>query len=142
MDPASLRSAGWTAIELESFSGQVAPLWIHGTGAEITVGFFAEARHTNNHIHTIHGGALMTFADVALGYAVVQALGAANCATAQLQIHFVAAAKKGEFISCRPEIVRRSAQLVFMRGLIVAGEKTVASVDGIWKVLEPRTARA
>jgi uncharacterized protein (TIGR00369 family) len=142
MDPVQLKSAGWTTIEVGGFSGQVGLLWVHGTGADSKVGFFAEARHTNNHIGTVHGGALMTFADIALGYAVVQALGASNCATAQLQTHFVAAAKSGDFISCKPEVIRRSSQLVFMRGLIAVGEKTIASVDGIWKVLEARSPAA
>ncbi len=139
MDPAHLKSAGWTTIEVGGFSGQIGLLWVHGTVADTTVGFFAEVRHTNNHIGTVHGGALMTFADIALGYAVVQTLGASNCATAQLQTHFVAAANPGDFITCRPEVVRRSSQLVFMRGLIAVGEKTIASVDGIWKVLEARS---
>lgn len=40
--------------------------------------------------------------------------------------------------TCRAEVVRRSAQLVFMRGLILAKQRVVVSVDGIWKVLEAR----
>ena len=122
----------------EGFSGVVGPLWRRGTGTELVIGFIAGAPHGNEHLGTVHGGVLMTFADVAFGFGVVQALGNANCATAQLQLHFVAAGRTGEFITCRPEVIKRTSQLVFMRGLIAAGEKTIASADGMWKVLEPR----
>ena len=48
----------------------------------------------------------------------------------------MAGGRTGEFITCTPELVRRSRQLIFMRGLLCAGERTLASADGIWKVLD------
>jgi acyl-coenzyme A thioesterase PaaI-like protein len=42
----------------------------------------------------------------------------------------------GGFLTCRPELIRRTSQIVFMRGLIKAGERTVASADGLWKLLD------
>lgn len=138
MNPTALKADGWTSSEPGAFSGIVGSLWARGSGAEATYGFIAEARHSNGHLGTVHGGMLMTFADIALGCAVVAALGAPTCATASLQLQFVAAARAGDFITCRPEIIRRTSQLLFLRGLITVGDKTVASADGIWKVLEPR----
>lgn len=85
MTPADLQSAGWTTREFEGFTGQLGTLWMRSTGPERVVGFFVDARHTNNHLGTCHGGAIMTFADVALGFGVAGALGHVNCATAQLQ---------------------------------------------------------
>jgi acyl-coenzyme A thioesterase PaaI-like protein len=120
------------------FSGTVGALWLHHEGSQRVVGFFSEERHCNNHLGTVHGGVLMTFADIGLGVAVVDALGGPYCATAQLQIQFVATAPTGAFIICRPEIVRRTSQLFFMRGLITVDDRTVASADGIWKVFEPK----
>ncbi|MND00386.1 hypothetical protein D3C83_189790 [compost metagenome] len=58
--------------------------------------------------------------------------------TAQLQAQFVSSAQAGDFIVGRPEIVRCTRQLVFVRGLITVGEKTIASAEGIWKLLEPK----
>ena len=138
MDPTSLKSAGWTPLETGGFSGLIGPFWMRGAGADRVIGFIAESRHGNNHLGTVHGGALMTFADISLGYAVVNALGGANCVPVQLQTQFVSSARMGEFITCRAELVRHSSQLVFMRGLISAGDRTVASADGIWKVLKPK----
>jgi uncharacterized protein (TIGR00369 family) len=138
MTPAELQAAGWTAHNIEGFSEQLDTIWARGIGATREVGFLVTSRQINTHIGTCHGGALMTFADTAFGFAVVDVLGAMNCATAQLQFHFVAAARVGDFVVCKPEVVRRGGQLVFVRGLLSVGDKTVASADGIWKALELR----
>lgn len=138
MDIASLEADGWNILEVGGFSGLVGPYWWRGTGSEAVIGFIAEKRHAN-HIGTVHGGMLMTFADVALGFGAVRDLGAPLCATVQLALQFVATAKLGEFVTCRPEMVRRTEQLLFVRGLVCTGDKTVASADGIWKVLRSAT---
>lgn len=136
VEPAVLEAAGWSASVLDSFSGQLGRVWTRGRVAEGTleVGFQASEAHSNGHMGTVHGGLMMTFADVALGMGVAEALGAPNCVTVSLQVQFVAAAQIGDFVTCRPEVVRRATQLMFMRGLITVGDRTVATADGIWKV--------
>lgn len=136
MDEATLRREGWEALELSGFSAVAGPFWIRREGTRRQVGFIADAHHTNAHMGNVHGGMLMTFADVGLGLAVVDAIGGYNCVTAQLQVQFVSRAVVGAFVICHPEIVRQTRQLVFMRGLIAADGTTVASAEGIWKVLE------
>ena len=131
-----LTAAGWTRFTLDGFSEQVSPVWMRGAGDELEVGLLAEPRHCNTHIGTVHGGALMTFADIALGCRVGEALGHSRCVTLQLQLQFVSTGKSGELIVCRPELVRATAQVLFMRGLISAGGRTVASAEGMWKVLD------
>jgi acyl-coenzyme A thioesterase PaaI-like protein len=138
MDPASLRADGWTSMEVEGFSGVVGPLWVNDTNEELNVGFLSNESHANRHMGTVHGGLMMTFADIALGYAVVRMLGAPRCATVQLQMQFVASPQVDEFISCRPEIVRRTGGMVFVRGLLMEGDRIVANADGIWKILQPK----
>jgi len=134
MDAGTLEAAGWASLEVGGFTGFAGAYWWRGAGSEAAIGFIA-GEHHGNHIGTVHGGMLMTFADVALGFGVVQALGAPRCATVQLTTQFIATAKLGEFITCRPEVIRQTDQLVFVRGLICVGDKVVASADGIWKVL-------
>jgi acyl-coenzyme A thioesterase PaaI-like protein len=135
---AALREAGWSSIDANGFTGYIAPLWRRGTpGVDREVGFIADERHTN-YQETVHGGALMTFADIGLGWVAADAIGHTRCVTAQLAIQLVASPRVGDFISCRAELVRRTSQMVFVRGLIKAGDKTVASADGIWKVLVPK----
>jgi len=142
MDAQALASAGWTTIDADGFSTVVGTLWTRGAGTDLIVGFVADERHTNHHAGTVHGGALMTFADIALGVGVVKALGGTNCATAQLQLQFIAAGRTGQLITCRPEIIRQTSQLVFARGLLLADDKVVASADGIWKVFDPERGKA
>ena len=67
MDFESLSRQGWTPLDAGGFTGLAGPFWTRGSGAERVVGFVAEARHGNGHLDTVHGGALMTFADIALG---------------------------------------------------------------------------
>ncbi len=136
--PADLTAAGWTCSETGGFTGQLGPVWVRDAGAGREIGFVAAPHHGNTHLGTVHGGVLMIFADIALGYGAVAGLSHTHCATAQLQLQFVATANLGDFVTCRPELVRQGARLIFMRGLITAAGRTVASADGIWKVLEQR----
>ncbi|MES0874079.1 PaaI family thioesterase [Sinimarinibacterium thermocellulolyticum] len=141
MDSAALSAAGWRSIEGRGFTAQLGPIWVLGGAGERQIGFIATAQQGNDQAGAVHGGALMTFADIALGYAAADALGGSHLVTAQLQVHFVSGGRVGEFIHCRPELVRRSTHLIFVRGLLVAGARTLASADGIWKVLDQAQAR-
>lgn len=138
MTPETLTAEGWTLLNIDGFSRVSGGVWTRGKLPNLEVGFISGQQHVNGHMTTVHGGMLLTLADVSLGYAVIQQLGAMNCVTAQLQMQFISAAKVGELIVCRPQILRQSSDLVFLRGIISVGERTVASADGIWKILKPR----
>lgn len=138
MDAERLKSDGWRSHEGAGYTGTLGPIWARGKGGDLEVGFLSDVRHSNENAGIVHGGALMTFADIALGFGVARALGGSHCVTAHLQMNFVSAGPVGSFITCRPEVVRKGAQLIFVRGLIVAGDRTVASADGMWKVLESK----
>lgn len=96
--------------------------------------FRADARHVNDR-GVVHGGMLMTFADQAFGEVVLDSIERQLCATIQLNTHFIAAVQVGDLVEARGEIVRGTRSLVFMRGILTVGDRTVASVDGIWKLL-------
>jgi acyl-coenzyme A thioesterase PaaI-like protein len=138
MDAQSLIAAGWKDLRPNDFAGSVGPFWYRGRGPELTLGLLTEPRHANAHRKTVHGGALMTFADIALGFAVAEMLGGPYCVTVDLQLQFVAAAPTERLLTCKPELVRRTSQLVFMRALLCVDDAVVASANGVWKVLEPR----
>ena len=96
--------------------------------------FQADARHANDRA-LVHGGMLVTFADQAFGELVLDSIGRKLCATIQLNTQFIAAVQIGDFVEGRGEIVRSTRSLVFLRGMLTVGDRTVAAVDGIWKVL-------
>jgi uncharacterized protein (TIGR00369 family) len=135
--PESLTAAGWELNELGGFTAQVCPLWSRREPGRVEVGMIVEERHTNNHIGTLHGGAVMTFADVALGWAVSSAIGHNMCVTLSLQTQFVSVARIGEFVTCEAELVRATKSIVFVRGLIMSGDRIVSSAEGMWKVMDP-----
>ena len=137
MDAATLKADGWRWIDAHGFSSVVGSIWLTGSGEDLLVGMLSEHRHANENMGTVHGGVLMTFADIAFGCAVAEAIGGVHCATVQLQVQFVAGPTVGDFITCRPEVVRRTKVLVFLRGLITAEERVVASADAMFRVFEP-----
>jgi uncharacterized protein (TIGR00369 family) len=94
----------------------------------------ADARHVNDR-GVVHGGMLMTFADQAFGELVLDWVERRLCATIQLNTHFIAAVQVGDLVEARGEIVRGTSSLVFIRGFLMVGDRTVAAIDGIWKVL-------
>ena len=141
MDIETLKTEGWETITTDGFTGNVGPFWMLDKDGERSMGLFVEERHTNMHMGSLHGGVVMTFADIALGSGVVSVLGekSKSCATLSLQTQFVSVARVGDFISCTPEVIRQSKSIIFVRGLIKVGEKTIASSEGLWKLLESRS---
>jgi acyl-coenzyme A thioesterase PaaI-like protein len=136
MDHAALEAAGWRRLPTLRFSAAIGPTFMRGDPGAIEVALLAGAELANDNIGIVHGGALLTFADIAFGCAVAGEIGGAHCVTTQLQYQFTGAARVGDLITCRPEIVRRTSQLVFVRGLVMAGERVAGSADGIFKVLD------
>lgn len=135
-----LLAAGWEKIQTSGFTAHVGQFWRRQTEGDVEIGLIVEAHHCNNHLGTLHGGMVMTFADIALGSGAAKRLGAPrfNGVTASLNMQFVAVAHVGEFISCRPEVVHQGRQMFFMRGLITSNEKIIASCEGIWKLLSKK----
>lgn len=131
-----LVAEGWERLDVGGFTGQVGPFWRRLDEGLRVIGLIVDERHCNLHLGTVHGGVVMTFSDIALGSGVSHALGHNRCATASLQTQFVSVARVGEFLHCKAEVIRTSKQLVFVRGLVMAGERIVANADGIWKVMD------
>jgi uncharacterized protein (TIGR00369 family) len=135
-----LEAAGWEQFGITGFAGEVGPFWRRETDGQLEVGLLVEDRHCNSHLGTVHGGLVMTFADIALGLGAAKRVAAPrfNGVTASLNMQFVAVAQAGEFLSCKPEVIHQGRQMLFMRGLIMSGTKTIASCEGIWKLLSKK----
>lgn len=130
---------GWTALADEGFLAHVGPVFSREDPEDFRCAFRAEARHANL-LGVVQGGMLMTAGDRALGLAAWRAAGR-PCATIQFAMQFVSAGRIGEWIVVEPEIVRVTSSLVFLRGTLRAGNRVVASADGVWRILaERRTA--
>jgi uncharacterized protein (TIGR00369 family) len=128
----------WKPLRLHAFSQAIGQTWRKGPRGKRVIALPSDERTANDHIHTVHGGVLMTFADIALGLGALDVLDGAQCVTVQLQCQFVSAAPVGSMITCEPEVVRKTARLVFVRGLIKVGDDTVSSAEGIFKIVPVR----
>lgn len=94
----------------------------------------ADERHVNGR-GVVHGGMLMTFADLALGGAVWDAIGNVAVVTVGMQSQFLKSARAGDHIEVTPELVRRTRSLVFMRGDFTVRGEVIYSATSVWKLL-------
>lgn len=135
---AELEAAGWRRLPAVRYSAALGPSWVIVRDGVLTVALQAQDHLGNDNLGIVHGGAMMTFADMALGCAVGHTNDfKANFVTTHLSVNFVAAGRVGQLITCNPEVVRMTSSLVFTRGLIEAEGKVLASAEGIFKRLEP-----
>ena len=81
---------------------------------------------------------IATSFDVALGNAAWTAADGQRCATVQLTVQYVGALQLHEFAEISAEIIRATRSLVFLRGVMIAGGRTIATADGVWKILKWR----
>jgi acyl-coenzyme A thioesterase PaaI-like protein len=54
----------------------------------------------------------------------------------------LAAAKADEWVEAEGEVVRRTRELVFTRGTILYGERTLFTASGVWKIFDSGAAPA
>ena len=131
--------AGWVAVPSKAFGTLVGPFYRPESGEALLCGFVADARHGNKR-GVVHGGMIATAFDVALGNAAWAAAGDKPCATVQLGVQFVGAIRLGAFATIRADIVRTTRSLVFLRAAMEVDGGTVATADGVWKILSWRGA--
>jgi uncharacterized protein (TIGR00369 family) len=135
----SLQAAGWEPFEKTGFIGLIGPLLFKTENGKTTYGFLADEKHENRR-GVIHGGMLAAFCDRALGAAARSTKEGLSVATIELGIHYVSAANVGELIEADCEVVRMTRSLAFMRGTLRAGDRVVATAEGLWKILTPKDA--
>jgi acyl-coenzyme A thioesterase PaaI-like protein len=130
-DPAA---HGWRPMRNNDMPGNLGTPWAQRSGDAWHYGMLTAPDHANPQ-GALHGGVLVTFADHCLGLYVFVAADRAPNVTIQLNTHFLAAVTPGEFVELRGEVTRATRGLVFVRGILSVGDRDVAAVDGIWRVL-------
>jgi acyl-coenzyme A thioesterase PaaI-like protein len=130
-DPAA---QGWRQVRNNDMPAGIGALWARRAGDPWHYGMLTTKAHANPQ-GALHGGILTTFADHALGMYVWEAANRAPNVTIQLNMHFLAAVEPGEFVELHGDVTRATKGLVFVRGILSAGDRDVAAVDGIWRIL-------
>lgn len=106
-------------------------------GNTLRYGFLTTKDHSNTN-GVIHGGALMTFADTAMGSAVFNTV-KGPCATISMNSEFIAGAKPGDWIEATVVITKRTRTLAFVRAELVSGGDVILNTSGIWKIFSPKS---
>jgi uncharacterized protein (TIGR00369 family) len=102
-----------------------------GMGARFA--FIAEPKHMNGS-GSVHGGLLMTFADVAMSRTARLATGTESCNTLAFTADFVGPGKLGDRIEAAVRVTRRTRTMVFQSADIVAAGRTLMVATGLWKI--------
>lgn len=127
---------GYEEIRLiDPFEIHVGPAFARGRKGARRYALMVREEHCNMR-GVVHGGMLMTLADLVLGQALWDATDNAACVTMNMQVQFLRSARAGDLIEAEPEIARRTRSLVFMRGAFTAGGEAIMTVQSAWKLLK------
>ena len=131
--------AGWRTWDLhDTFDQVVGPFYFReDDDGRMRCAFRAEKKHMNTG-GRMHGGCLMTFADIALFQIAYREMEGASGLTVQLDSTFVDAVNQGDLVEAAGEVVRAGKSLIFVRGQIVVAERTVMTFSGVIRRLEQR----
>ena len=124
--------AGWTTWSRDSFESNNGPFW-HKIEADgrVRCAFRVEKKHLNG-MRNVHGGCYMTFADYCL-FAIASPVLEGPGVTIAFACEFLDAAKEGELIECAGEMTRVGGSLIFLRGILKSGERSLFTFSGTIK---------
>jgi len=114
----------------------------HSRRGVVTVTGRVEPRHLNIN-GVVHGGVYATILDTAMGAAVVSLLGPGETtATTSLYVEFLRAAREGETLSARGEVLRRGRHIAFAEGNLVGDDgQRFSQARGTWYIWSPEAPR-
>lgn len=125
---------GWAhARRFDPFEAYLGPYFDRVRDGLREYAFFIDDRHTNS-AGIAHGGALMTFADSCLGYSIWDATERSPCVTVSQQTTFLASAKLRDLVTCRPEVVRNTREIIFMRADLYTGGSLILTATAVWRI--------
>ena len=131
---------GYTIYDpVDPFENDVGPFYwrLLDDGSHHFVLLTAEC-HANAH-GTIHGGLMMTMADLAIA-ATAKGKPDDIYVTVAFNCEFIASGFRGDLIEARAELVRRTGTMAFIRGKIQVGETDLFVYSGVMKRVGKRTA--
>jgi uncharacterized protein (TIGR00369 family) len=121
-------------VSLGGFNKFVGPLYRLPDDGERTRFAFAVADKHMNAAGTVHGGMLMSLADVSMSRTSRDTTKAESCSTVALSCDFLAPGRLGDVIESRVRVTRRTRTLVFLSAEVSAGGRLLLTASGVWKL--------
>ncbi len=114
-------------------------LYRREAGGELVFALVAEARHCNSH-GIVHGGLMMTMADLCISAASRQGTDDLFALTISMNTDFLSSARAGEVIECRGRVLRRTGSLAFVAATMTAAEdgRPLLNVNAVLKRIRPK----
>ena len=124
--------AGWRTWTRDNFETHNGPFWHRmDENGRIQCAFRVQTKHLNGQ-RNVHGGAFMSFADYCL-FAMASAVLQGPGVTVSFSCEFLDAAHEGELVECDGEISRAGGSLIFLRGVLKSGERSLFTFSGTIK---------
>ena len=117
----------WALSDPTRFNSFLGPFLLKVEGGTARVRMTPRHEHSNLSNH-LHGGALLAFIDIALfaasrGFGLIEA---GTAVTLDLSVQFIGGGKIGGAIEAQVEVLRETGRLLFLRGLVVQDDATIA----------------
>lgn len=129
-----LEADHWKQRSLPGFMGTAGPLWTRREDDGWAYGVVCGAGHLNP-AGVAHGGMLVTLLDHAISTVAWEACGRAACITLDLNTHFLAAVREGQFAEARAVVSHRTGGLIFMHGRVTVAGASMLTAQAILKVI-------
>jgi uncharacterized protein (TIGR00369 family) len=128
----------WDVIEDDRFNVTIGKLLVRADGpGRATCRMFPDRRHSNLG-NMVHGGAILTFVDMAF-FAGGRLAGAdvMRAVTLDCDVRFLAPGRLGVPLDAEVELLRETSRLAMFRGLVVQEKETVAAFSGTLRKATP-----
>ena len=117
-----------------AFNVLIGPIYLKLDGKDATLGFRVQQSHCNP-AGMLHGGMMMTMADMASGFVVGFKAGIDKfMPTINMTFDFVAPGKAGDWIDCRGEVVRVTRNMAFATVSLLCGTEQLLRASCIMKI--------
>lgn len=129
----------WDVLDEGRFNATLGKLLVRTDGeGRARCRMFPDRSHSNLG-NVMHGGAILTFIDMAF-FAGGRLAGAdvAYALTLDCEARFLAPAELGPPLDAEVEVLRETGRLVFLRGIVVQEEQRIASFSGTLRKIPRR----
>ncbi|HEY1709289.1 MAG TPA: PaaI family thioesterase [Rhizomicrobium sp.] len=121
------------SVGFNIFAGPIYRLGDENQGEIKHFAFVPEQKHMNGS-GAVHGGMLMTFADVSMSQTARSMFEGNGCNTVSLSCDFVSPGKLGALIESRVRVTRKTRSMVFLSAEVVSNGMPLLIATGLWKV--------
>jgi acyl-coenzyme A thioesterase 13 len=114
------------------YTDAIGPLYYRKEGDDLVIAIRALEKHANAR-GLVHGGLLLTIADIALGYSMAfREDPPASLITANLTADFAGNAKIGDWIEVHVDVQKSGARLGFANAYLVVNDQRILRASGVY----------